>query len=232
MTSAPLISLRAVSLCYMRRLRRRHHCDFWALQDISLDILHGETLGVIGRNGAGKSTLLRLLAGIVAPDRGVVINHGATASLLSLQVGFLPHLTGRENAMLSGILLGLTPGQMRARMNEIIAFAELENVIDAPLKTYSSGMRARLGFAVSFLTDPEILLIDEVLGVGDIEFRKKSSGLLKARIKSDLTAVVVSHNLQTIRELCDRVAWIQGGRLVAIGDTATVLRDYEAAAAG
>ena len=230
MTSLPLISLRGASLCYVRRLRRRHHCDFWALQNISFDLIKGETLGVIGRNGAGKSTLLRLLAGIVAPDRGEVITHGASASLLSLQVGFLPHLSGRENAMLSGILLGLTPKQMRERMNDIVAFSELGDVIDAPLKTYSHGMRARLGFAVSFLTDPEILLVDEVLGVGDIEFRKKSSGLLKERIRSDRTAVVVSHSLHTIRELCDRVAWIQRGKLFAIGDTGAVLKDYEATA--
>lgn len=227
---SPLLSLRDIGICYQSQLRRKGACSHWALTGITFDLLQGETLGVIGRNGAGKSTMLRLMAGIIAPDRGTVERHGGRAALLSLQVGFMPHLTGRENAMLSGILLGKTPREMRASMPEIEAFAELGDQIDEPIKAYSHGMRARLGFAVSFMTDPDILLVDEVLGVGDIEFRKKSSTLLKERIRSDRTAVVVSHDMGTIRDLCDRVVWIEKGRLLDVGATEAILEKYQSAA--
>lgn len=147
---------------------------FWALKDISFDIFHGETLGVIGRNGVGKSTLLCLIAGIIDPDMGTVFRaENCHASLLSLQVGFVPQLTGRENAVLSGILLGMHRETIESRMEEIIAFSELDEFIDQPIYTYSTGMRARLGFSVAFQTDPDILLVDEVLGVGDADFREK-----------------------------------------------------------
>ncbi len=227
---SPLLSLRDVGICYQNHLRRSGDCDAWALNGISFDLLQGETLGVIGRNGAGKSTMLRLMAGIIAPDKGTMERHGARAALLSLQVGFMPHLTGRENALLSGILLGKTPKEMRASMPEIEEFAELGEQIDDPISSYSHGMRARLGFAVSFMTDPDILLVDEVLGVGDIQFRQKSSTLLKDRIKSDRTAVIVSHDLGTVKELCDRVVWIEKGELIAIGETEGMLERYKDAA--
>jgi lipopolysaccharide transport system ATP-binding protein len=201
---------------------------FWALQDVSFELYRGETLGIVGRNGAGKSTLLRVLAGIITPERGKVVGNGYQASLLSLQVGFVPHLTGRENAILSGLLLGLHRREVEAAINEIIEFAELAEFIDEPVRTYSAGMKARLGFAVAFQANPDVLLIDEVLAVGDAEFRKKSAAAMRERIQSDKTVVLVSHNAPTLRELCDRAVWIENGVSRAEGSTEVVLRQYQA----
>jgi lipopolysaccharide transport system ATP-binding protein len=199
---------------------------YWALKDVSFDIYHGETLAVIGRNGAGKSTLLRVLAGIISPDRGRVQNNGCTISMLSLRVGFIPHLTGRENAVLSGMLMGLRRREVEKRMDAIVDFSELGSFIDEPVRTYSAGMNARLGFSVAFQSDPDILLIDEVLGVGDVEFRKKSTDALREKIKSDKTVVLVSHMPQTVKELCNRAVWIEGGATKAEGGTNEVLEQY------
>lgn len=229
-THQPLLSLRHVGLAfpigkwgwYSRRVR-------WVLEDVSFDLMHGETLGVVGRNAAGKSTLLRLLAGIIRHDRGSVVNHGGcTASLLSLQAGFLPHLSGRENAILSGILLGLRRREIEVRMDRVIEFSELGEQIDEPLRNYSSGMRARLGFSVAFQADPDILLVDEVLGVGDEAFKAKSSRAMRERIRSDKTIVLVSHHAGTIRELCDRAVWLDAGVTRAVGRVDEVLACYQA----
>jgi lipopolysaccharide transport system ATP-binding protein len=185
---------------------------FWAIKDVSLDLYQGETLGIIGRNGVGKSTLLRLMAGILKPDKGEFINYGSyKASLLALQLGFLPYLSGRENAVLSGMLLGLRRQEIQSKMNAIIEFSGLGEFIDRPIATYSSGMMARLGFSVAFQAEPDILLIDEVLGVGDAEFSKKSAKAMQERMKSDKTIVFVSHNAALIRQLCTRAAWIEEG---------------------
>jgi lipopolysaccharide transport system ATP-binding protein len=228
----PLFQLRGVGVCYPAPRRRlcRVGTPFWALSELSCDVRRGEVLGVIGRNGTGKSTLLRLLAGILAPDRGSLVSTGASASLLSLKVGFAPHLTGRENVFLSGLLLGLSRAEIRARMDAIVDFAELRDWIDRPLASYSSGMAARLGFATAFQIDPEVLLIDEVLGVGDAAFTAKSGALLRERLRAGKTAVLVSHNLAAVRELCDRVLWLEGGLARAEGKTDTVLAEYESCA--
>jgi lipopolysaccharide transport system ATP-binding protein len=199
---------------------------FWAIEDLSLQLRQGETLGVIGKNGAGKSTLLRLLAGITRPDRGRYVNYGYQATLLSLQVGFVSHLSGRENVMLSGLLLGLDRREIAARMDDIVEFAELEEFIDEPIQTYSSGMRARLGFSTAFHVDPDILLIDEVLGVGDATFVEKSKAVMREKIQSDKTVVIVSHSVSSIRDLCDRVVWIHGGRVRLEGEPKDVLDAY------
>lgn len=225
----PLITLRNVGVRYRRRMGgilKPTISEFWALKDVSLGLYQGEVLGVIGRNGAGKSTLLKLLAGIIKPDRGVMIDHGFRASLLSLQVGFAPHLTGRENAMLSGMLLGLSKAAIVDRLDAIIAFSELGEFIDQPLDIYSSGMRARLGFSIAYYTDPDILLIDEVLGVGDAEFQNKSSAAMHEKIRSNKTVILVSHSPKTIADLCDRAVWIDQGRTVAEGNPAQVLEAY------
>lgn len=225
----PLISLRNVGVCYQRRaggILKHSISEFWALKDVSLDLYQGEALGVIGRNGAGKSTLLKLLAGIIKPDRGTMIDHGFRASLLSLQVGFVPHLTGRENVILSGMLLGLSKAAIVDRLDAIIAFSELNEFIDQPLDTYSSGMKTRLGFSIAYHTDPDILLIDEVLGVGDAEFQKKSSAAMHEKIRSNKTVILVSHNSKTIANLCDRAVWIDHGRTIAEGSTSQVLEAY------
>lgn len=230
----PILELRNVGVCYRRGygFLRLRQSEFWAIKDISLDLYAGETLGIIGKNGAGKSTLLRLLAGIIRPDRGEYVNHGYQATLLSLQVGFVPHLTGRENVVLSGLLLGLPLRVIEDRMDAIIEFAELEEFVDEPIQTYSSGMRARLGFSTAFNVDPDILLIDEVLGVGDAAFVKKSKAVMRERIKSDKTVVLVSHSAPSIRSLCDRAIWVDRGRVQLEGGVEEVLGDYLVSAGG
>lgn len=225
---SPILTLSHVGINYNPTLLRRHQHDFWALKDVSLTLNRGESLGVIGRNGMGKSTLLRVMAGILRPDRGnFSLQKDATAALLSLQVGFVPHLSGRENIFLSGLLLGMRYRQIEEVFPKIVTFAELEHAVEKPISTYSEGMKARLGFAVSFQMDPDILLVDEVLGVGDAAFREKSSEMMKRRIHSDRTVVLVSHNANTVRELCSRCVWIEEGATVAEGPTDDVMRDYQ-----
>lgn len=228
MSGEPMIQVRNMGVCYTRRSGFMRSSRFWALHDVSFDLQHGETIGVIGQNGAGKSTLLRVLAGILAPDRGSVKMLGGRASLLSLQVGFVPYLSGRENAMLSGILLGMTRRQVLASMDQIIAFAELGDFIDEPVRSYSSGMRARLGFAVAFQADPDVLLIDEVLGVGDAAFRAKSAAVMHEKIRSDKTVVLVTHSEEIALDFCDRIVWIDHGVTRAVGPAAEVIEQYRA----
>ena len=226
--NAGVIELDHVSVAFRRRGRRVRRDPYLALDDVSLELRPGEVLGVIGRNGSGKSTLLRVLAGILQPDRGRVVNHGVRASLLSLRVGFARHLSGRRNIVLSGLLLGVEMSRIQAKMEEIIAFAELEDFIDEPISTYSSGMTARLGFATAFQMDPEVLLIDEVLSVGDGAFAKKSSAVLRERIHSNKTVVLVSHNTKRTLELADRVVWIERGSVREMGEPEAVIEAYEA----
>ena len=173
------ISIENIGVAYRRKIGFFRQEKFWAINDVSFNVYHGETLGVIGRNGAGKSSLLRVLAGIVNPDKGKVVNYGVTASLLSLQVGFVNHLTGRENAILSGMMLGLTKSEVKNRIDDIREYSDLGEFFDQPVKSYSSGMRARLGFSIAIYVDPDIILLDEVLGVGDMEFNEKSCTQLK-----------------------------------------------------
>lgn len=224
----PVLVLDKVGVAYRRGRSLRSGELYWALKDISLELKHGETLGVIGRNGVGKTTLLKVIAGIIAPDRGAIRNAGVSASLLSLQVGFVPLLTGRENAILSGMLLGAPKARIEANMDELVAFAELDDFIDEPVSSYSAGMRARLGFSVAMQADPDILLIDEVLGVGDAAFRKKSSDEIQRRIRSNRSVILVSHNTGMMAELCDRVVWIEQGVSRMQGKADEVLGAYEA----
>ncbi|RME60647.1 ABC transporter ATP-binding protein [Candidatus Parcubacteria bacterium] len=179
------------------------------LADVSFDVMRGETLGVIGHNGVGKSTLLRVLAGIIAPDEGMVINHGVSVSLLSLQAGFLPNLTGRENAILGGMLLGQSKEAMLARLDDIREYSGIGDAFDQPTGTYSNGMKTRLGFAVAIFADADVILLDEVLGVGDFEFRQKSSKTMREIIASDKTVVLVSHDMNLVQQVCDRVVRVE-----------------------
>ena len=223
-----VLGIESAGVCYRRRSGLLGHrvTEFWALRDVSLELRAGETLGVVGRNGAGKSTLLRLLAGVIRPDCGRMMNYGYRAGLLSLQIGFVNYLTGRENAMLSGLLLGMKAEEIKRKMNSITEFAELDEFMDEPIETYSSGMRARLGFSTAFHADPDILLVDEVLGVGDAEFRAKSKAAMRELIASDKSVVLVSHSAGLIRDLADRAVWIEKGRTAAEGDTEEVLHAY------
>lgn len=230
-TGRTILELKNIGVAYHRGRNPFGRDRYWALKDVSLTLKQGETLGIIGRNGVGKSTLLKVIAGIIAPDNGEIISQGLSASLLSLQVGFLPQLTGRENAYLSGMLLGASRKRIDQVMDDIVAFAELESFIDEPVGSYSSGMKARLGFSVAIQADPDILLIDEVLGVGDAQFRIKSSEEIKRRIQSERSVILVSHSQHMMKTLCDRVAWIEQGESKMIGAAALVMAEYEASSA-
>lgn len=224
--SEVIISVQNVTVSYPVKQGFLRWSDYTPLKDISFDLHRGETIGIIGRNGAGKSTLLRMIAGIIEPDSGRIINNGVRVSLLSLGVGFVPHLNGRENAMLSGMLLGLRRREIAQRMDAIIEFSGLGSFIDQPLQNYSTGMRTRLGFSVAIQAAPDVLLIDEVLGVGDEEFRAKSTAEMKRLIKSDKTVVLVSHAIPMLKELCDRVIWIKNSHIREFGETQTVIKHY------
>ena len=223
-----ILSLRNVGLYYTRRKGILRRNKFWALRDVSFDLYNGETLGIIGKNGVGKSTLLRLIAGIISPNIGKLSVHRKKLriSLISLQAGFKPSLSGRENAILSGMLLGATRKEVLKKMDDIISFSDLQQFIDDPVGTYSTGMRARLGFSIAHHIDPDVILLDEVLGVGDEVFRKKSTVAMKNRIKSAKTVVLVSHNVNLIKELCDRAVWIEEGISKSQGNVSEVLNEY------
>ena len=226
-TESPIVALRSVGVCYRSRGGLIGQAkEYWALSDVTFEVHPGETIGVIGKNGSGKTTLLKAIAGIIEPDRGSIDRGDINLSMLSLQVGFLLHLSGRENAILGGMLLGLDREAAQRQVPNIEAFADLGDHIDDPLATYSAGMRARLGFSTAYYSAADVLLIDEVLGVGDEDFRTKSVAAIKELIKSNRTVILASHNLLTIRELCDRVVWIENGKSRAAAATAEVLEQY------
>lgn len=211
----------------IRRLKRRLHFDeFEALRDVTLEVPSGETLGVIGRNGAGKSTLLRLVARVMPPSAGRVVVAGRIAPLLELGLGFHGELTGRENIMLQGALLGFSRAEMRRRTPRILEWAEIEEFIDAPVRTYSTGMAARLAFSVATDVEPDILLVDEALSVGDERFQLKCRARVEDFRKAGRTVFLVSHALDSIRDNCRRTIWIHEGRLVRDGDSASVTELY------
>lgn len=223
---SPLIQLTDVGVCYRARKLLKSSSEFWALNSVSLSLNKGDTLGVIGRNGMGKSTLLKVLADIIEPDRGKVHRQPCTSTLLSLRVGFLNHLNARENAIMAGMLLGLSRKEIEARLDAILDFAELNEFNNVPIGTFSTGMVARLGFSIAMQIDPDVLLIDEMLSVGDASFRDKSSQALRKRMQSEKTVVLVAHNEQVIRELCNQVVWIENGVSRSAGKADEVLDEY------
>ena len=214
------------------RLRRRNgngrvpRKDFWALRDLSFTIQPGETVGVIGQNGAGKSTLLKILSRITEPTKGEAVLRGRPASLLEVGTGFHPDLPGRENIFLNGAILGMRKREIRAKFDEIVAFSEVEEFIDTPVKRYSSGMYVRLAFAVAAHLEPEILLVDEVLAVGDAAFQKKCLGKMGDVARQGRTVLFVSHNMASILAICERVILLNAGTMLANGPTQEVVRDY------
>jgi lipopolysaccharide transport system ATP-binding protein len=210
-----------------RKSDRLRPGEFWALKDVSFQLRRGEALGLVGANGAGKSTLLRIISGLIKPDTGCVRVKGRVAPLIALGAGFNPILTGRENIYANMSILGLSTQAIKKRFDEVVDFAEIWDAIDAPVQTYSSGMAARLGFACAIHTEPDILLIDEVLAVGDIKFRMKCHRKL-AKLRENGTAfVLVSHNPPAILNVCNSAIYLLKGQLIATGDIESVVRKYE-----
>ena len=202
------------------------HEEFWALRDVNFSIEQGDRVGIVGHNGAGKSTMLKILSKIIEPTTGTVKIKGRVASLLEVGTGFHPELTGRENIFLNGALLGMTRGEIKRQFDAIVAFAGVEKFLDTPVKRYSSGMYVRLGFAISAHLDPEIMIVDEVLAVGDAEFQKKSIGKMRDNSASGRTIIFVSHNLTAVQALCNKTLYFEKGKLVEQGETNEVIASY------
>lgn len=247
------IRVEAVSKCYhiyptprdrlkqfvLPRVRRmlglnasRYYNEFWASRDISFEIRRGETVGIIGRNGSGKSTLLQMICGTLTPTAGTIETRGRVAALLELGSGFNPEFSGRENVYLNGAVLGLTRDEIDARLADILAFADIGDFIEQPVKTYSSGMFVRLAFAVVAHVDPEILIVDEALSVGDALFQSKCAARMRALMKRGTTVLFVSHDTHSIKSLCDRAILLEGGTVAAMGDTNEVVEAYYARLVG
>src|SRR5579862_5799228 len=215
------------------RAKRAQAADMlWALDDVSFDVQHGDVIGVIGRNGSGKSTLLKILSRITEPTTGFADVRGRVGSLLEVGTGFHPELTGRENVSVNGAILGMGRQEIARKFDEIVAFAGVERFIDTPVKHYSSGMQMRLAFAVAAHLEPEILLVDEVLAVGDVAFQRKCLGKMDEVSKHGRTILFVSHQMNQLRRLCSRCLWLDGGRVVGLGPTGDMLSQYEAALMG
>jgi lipopolysaccharide transport system ATP-binding protein len=217
-------TLQEAVLAGMRRMRRTERVQ--ALHDVTFRIADGEMVGVIGQNGAGKSTLLRLVGGIGKPDEGRIQLHGRIGALLSLGAGFHDDLTGRENTFINGVISGLTVAEVKKHFDSIVSFAELEDAIDSPLRTYSSGMQMRLGFAIATHIDPEILLIDEVLAVGDVVFQEKCIRRIREFKERRCTVLIVSHDSAFVREHCDTALWLHRGRVMGHGPADAVVHQY------
>ncbi len=229
------IKVRDLRISYMtmkpksiREIFKRDKRDkFEAVRGVSFDVEQGQIVGIIGKNGSGKSTLLRALAGVFSANSGTIDTGDMSISLLAIGVGFQKELTGRENIFLSGLLMGFSEEQIKAKLNEIIEFSEIEKFIDKPVKTYSSGMYSKLAFSITAVMDTDIILIDEVLSVGDARFKKKSYAKMESLIKDkEKTVMIVSHNLDTIKKLCKSVIWIHEGELKMQGETKNVLSAY------
>jgi len=220
-------SVKEALLAFVRG--QRGYDEFWALRDVSFEVREGEAIGLVGPNGSGKSTILGLLARVLKPTRGAIDIRGRVCPLLELGTGFHVDLTGRENVFLNASLLGLSHKETAARYDSIVDFAEIPDFMDSPVKTYSTGMVIRLGFSIAVHVDPDILLIDEVLGVGDEHFQHKSFGRLLDFKRQGKTIFVVSHNLESVLQLCDRAIWLDRGRVIKDEDSTEVITKYKQA---
>jgi ABC-type polysaccharide/polyol phosphate transport system ATPase subunit len=219
-------TLRRTVAEFARHGRAGRSSAFWALRDVSFDLSPGEILGVVGANGSGKSTLLLAVAGIIRPSAGVIYVAGGTPTLLTLMTGFEGDLTGRQNIVLNAAYLGYSHEAIRARMHEIVDFAGLGDFIDAPLRTYSTGMRTRLAFSVAVHVEPEVLLLDEVLGVGDAQFHRKSLAKLSSLMESATAMLVATHDMQFVTDACAKALWLRDGRVAGLGDPRVVVEQY------
>lgn len=199
---------------------------FWALKNINIDIIKGEVVGIVGTNGAGKSTLLKIVSGVYKPTEGSVEVNGKISPMIELGAGFDGELTARENIYLNGAILGYSKDFIDEKFDEIVEFSELKDFLDVPVKNFSSGMTAKLAFSISTVVDPEILIVDEILSVGDIKFQQKSKGKMMSMIKGGTTVLYVSHSLDAIKSICTKVIWLDHGSIVMIGDTKKVCKKY------
>lgn len=206
---------------------KQQYETFHALEDVSFDVKRGEIFGVVGRNGAGKSTLLKVVSGIYRPTKGKAVTAGRIAPMLELGSGFDPELSGRDNVFLNGAILGFSEEFLQSKYDEIVAFSELGDFIHQPIKTYSSGMMMRLAFSVATIVEPEILIVDEILAVGDASFQQKSRARMLELMQGGTTVLFVSHDMKQIREMCDRVLWLEQGTVKMVGETELVCNAYE-----
>lgn len=240
----PIVSVKNISLKFKMEQNRanslKEFCvrwlkrdlkseDFWALTDVSFDVEKGDVIGIIGHNGAGKSTLLKVISGIMKPTKGTIEAHGNIVPMLELGSGFDMELSGRENIYLNGAILGYSEKFLNEKYDEIVTFSELGNFIEAPLRTYSSGMLARLAFSVACIVEPEILIVDEILSVGDADFQEKSRARMMELMTGGTTVFFVSHSLEQIREMCNKVVWLEHGKIQAVGKTEDICNMYEGA---
>jgi len=209
------------------RGRTSVHEDFWALKDVTFDVPRGSTFGLIGSNGSGKSTLLKCLANIYFPNKGSITHFGRLAAMLEVGSGFHTELSGRENIFLNGSILGMSKKEITSKFDEIVDFSGVEQFIDQPVKNYSSGMYVRLGFAIAINVDPEILVVDEVLAVGDAEFQEKCFQKFRDFRRDGKTVILVSHSMGAVEEMCDQAAWINQGELMAVGDADSTIQAYK-----
>ena len=211
---------------FTKKKKKKKNDDFWALKNVSFTVDKGEVVGLIGSNGAGKSTLLKIVSGVMKPTSGKVTVQGVISPMIELGAGFDGNLTARENIYLNGAILGYSKKFLDEKFDEIVEFSELKDFLDVPVKNFSSGMTAKLAFSIATVVNPEILIVDEILSVGDLKFQEKSKKKMMEMIKGGTTVLYVSHSLQSIKELCTKVVWLEHGKVVKIGDTKKVCDEY------
>lgn len=219
-------SIKEAFISIFDKKRRVKKSEFWALKDVSFEVKKGEVIGLIGSNGAGKSTLLKVVSGVMKPTKGKVSVSGVISPMIELGAGMDPELTARENIYLNGAILGYSKEFIEEKFEQIVDFSELKDFLDAPVKNFSSGMTAKLAFAIATVVEPEILIVDEILSVGDIKFQEKSKNKMLEMIKGGTTVLYVSHSIESIKELCDRVVWLEHGEVIEIGDSKEVCDKY------
>ena len=213
-------------ISFFDRKRRKPKSEFWALKDVSFTVNKGEVIGLIGSNGAGKSTLLKVVSGVMKPTKGKVTVNGVISPMIELGAGFDAELTARENIYLNGSILGYSKEFLDEKFDEIVEFSELKDFLDAPVRNFSSGMVAKLAFSIATIVNPEILIVDEILSVGDIKFQEKSKNKMMEMIKGGTTVLYVSHDLDSILKLCNRVVWLEHGQVVKVGETKEICEEY------